>query len=67
MRNLTGRHLRPYSDARRVPVEYKGVRYESYTHAGRVFGLSPPVVKLRLAKGQPLEARNLNASRGQWQ
>ena len=65
MRNRAGTHLRSYADAKRVAVEYKGVKYESYTHAGRVFGLSPPVVKMRLAKGQPLEVRHMGQNQGE--
>jgi hypothetical protein len=52
--------LGPYRWNRRA-VEYKGVKYRSHTEAGIVFGLDPRVVKNRLAKGQPLEGRRMNA------
>lgn len=42
----------------RKSVTYKGVTYTSYTAAGAHFGLSPPAVKDRLAKGYPLEVRS---------
>lgn len=48
------------SGIKRCPVEYKGVKYNSYTHAATTFGLMPQTVKDRLAKGHPLEPRNMN-------
>lgn len=45
------------------PIEYKGVRYLSYTACGRAFALGWTVVKNRLAKGQPLELRHAGVLR----
>lgn len=40
-------------------MEYAGRKYESITALARTYGLSPPAVVTRLAKGHPLEVRYL--------